>query len=220
MKIVIVDDHLMFREAVRKACTRDFGHIVVGETDLGATAIEMILRLKPDAVILDLSLPDMEGFDVAEKVLSGIPTLKILVLSSHCDDYTLFRVEKIGVNGFIDKNTNTIAALRDALTALKEGRSYFSPVFQEAKLLRRTDPNSFAKVLTEWECAILSLIGQGLTDEEIGEKLSISSRTAQTHRSNIMRKLNMKGTPKLIAFAIEHGFTRAPAKRGSTPTLS
>ncbi len=210
----------MFREAVRKACTRDFGHIVVGETDLGATAIEMILRLKPDAVILDLSLPDMEGFDVAEKVLSGIPTLKILVLSSHCDDYTLFRVEKIGVNGFIDKNTNTIAALRDALTALKEGRSYFSPVFQEAKLLRRTDPNSFAKVLTEWECAILSLIGQGLTDEEIGEKLSISSRTAQTHRSNIMRKLNMKGTPKLIAFAIEHGFTRAPAKRGSTPTLS
>src|SRR5258708_16795654 len=210
----------MFREAVRKACTRDFGHIVVGETDLGATAIEMILRLKPDAVILDLSLPDMEGFDVAEKVLSGIPTLKILVLSSHCDDYTLFRVEKIGVNGFIDKNTNTIAALRDALTALKEGRSYFSPVFQEAKLLRRTDPNSFAKVLTEWACAILSLIGQGLTDEEIGEKLSISSRTAQTHRSNIMRKLNMKGTPKLIAFAIEHGFTRAPAKRGSTPTLS
>lgn len=216
MRIVIVDDHLMFREALRKACTRDFGYEVVWETESGAAAIEKIPEIAPDVVILDLSLPDMDGFNVAEKLLRRSSRLKILVLSSHCDDYTLFRVEKVGVNGFLDKNTNTISALKDALIALSEGRTYFSAVFQNAKLARRADPQSFTKVLSEWECAILSLIGQGMSDEEIGERLNISYRTAQTHRSNIMRKLNVKGTPKLITFAIEHGFTQMPPKRGST----
>lgn len=210
----------MFREAVRKACSRDFGHEVVGETDSGVAGVELITRLQPDVVILDLSLPDIDGFNVADRALRAIPALKILVLSSHCDDYTLFRIEKTGVHGFVDKNTNTVAALRDALVALAEGRGYFSAVFQAAKSARRADPNSFTKILSEWERAILSLIGQGLSDDEIGERLNISFRTAQTHRSNIMRKLNIKGTPKLITFAIEHGFTQVTSKRGSSPVYS
>lgn len=220
VRIVIVEDHLMFRDVIRKICTTQFGHTVVGETESGVRAVELILELKPDVVILDLSLPDMDGFNVVDRVFAAMPALRILVLSSHCDDYTLFRVEKSGVHGFIDKNSNTVETLQEALSAIAEGRIYFSAAFQAAKLARRTDPRSFTKVLSEWERAILSLIGQGLNDDEIGRRLDLSPRTVQTHRSNILRKLDIKGTPKLIAFAIEHGFTQVPSKHGSNPVFS
>jgi DNA-binding NarL/FixJ family response regulator len=87
-------------------------------------------------------------------------------------------------------------------------------------MARRTDPRSFIKNLTDWERAILSLIGQGLSDDEIGERLNLSPRTVQTHRSNILRKLSLKGTPKLIAFAIENGFTQVQSKHGSIPVYT
>jgi DNA-binding NarL/FixJ family response regulator len=210
----------MFRDVIRKICTTQFGHSVVGETDSGVTAVELILSVQPDVVILDLSLPDMDGFNVVDRVLKVLPSLRILVVSSHCDDYTLFRVEKSGVHGFIDKNSNTVDTLQEALTAVAAGRVYFSAAFQAAKLARRNDPRSFTKVLSEWERAILSLIGQGLSDDEIGERLNLSPRTVQTHRSHLLRKLDLKGTPKLIAFAIEHGFTQVTPRNGANPVYS
>jgi len=213
VRIVVVEDHLMFRDLIRKSCRIPFGHEVVGETDSGVAAIEMILRLKPDIAILDLSLSDMDGFLVADRVLKSLRGLKVLVLSSHCDDYTMFCVEKSGVHGFIDKNTNTVETLQEALVALQAGRIYFSPAFKAAKLARRADPMSFTKILSDRERAVLSLIGHGMSDDEIGALLDVSNRTAQTHRSRILRKLEIKGTPKLIAFAVAHGFTRVHSER-------
>lgn len=207
----------MFRDVMRKACAARFGHEVIGETDSGLAAIEMVSRLKPDAVILDLSLPDMDGFNVVDRIFKELPRTRILVVSAHCDDYTLFRVEKSGVHGFVDKNSNTVETLREALIAIEAGRIYFSAAFQSAKLARRSDPMSFTKLLSDRERAVLSLIGQGLSDDEIGERLDVSPRTVQTHRSRILCKLAIKGTPKLIAFAIEHGFTRVMPKFGAPP---
>lgn len=220
VKIIVVEDHLMFRDVIRKACSARLGHEVIGETDSGVKAVDLILRLKPDAIILDLSLPDMDGFNVVDQVVKKLPDLRILIVSSHCDDYTLFRVEKSKVHGFVDKNTNTVETLCEALVAIEAGRIYFSNTFKAAKLARRQDPISFTKVLSDRERAVLSLIGQGLSDEEIGSRLNVSFRTVQTHRSRILRKLNVKGTPKLIAFAIEHGFTRVQSKRGAGPVYS
>ncbi len=220
VRIVIVEDHLMFRDVIRKTCVSQFGHTVVGETGSGVEAVELILRLNPDAVILDLSLPDMDGFNVVDRVLAAMPALRILVVSSHCDEYTLFRVEKSGVHGFIDKNSNTMETLQEALAAIDAGRVYYSAAFQAARLVRRNDPRSFTKVLSEWERAILSLIGQGLSDDEIGARLNLSPRTVQTHRSHLLRKLDLKGTPKLIAFAIEHGFTQVLPGSGTNPVYS
>jgi len=121
------------------------------------------------------------------------------------------------VHGFLDKNSNTVETLRDALIAIGAGRAYYSAAYQQAKIARRNDPRSFTKMLTEWERAILSLIGQGLSDAEIAERLNLSPRTVQTHRSNIMNALDIKGTPKLIAFAVEHGFTQVAPRHGSKP---
>jgi len=220
VRIFIVEDHQMFREAIRRACTRDFGHTVVGETDSGLNAVEKVKELRPDLVLLDLALPDIDGFNVADRLTREDPTCRILILSSHCDDYSLFRIERSGVHGFIDKNGNSLETLGEALKSIEKGNAYYSAAFQNARVARRNDPNNFSKVLSEWERAILCLIGKGLSDDEIGEKLEISGRTVATHRSNIMRKLGMPNTPKLIAFAHEHGFTLVPAKRGTIPVYT
>ena len=219
MRIVIVEDHLMFRDLIRKSCSKRFGLEVVGETDSGASAIEMITRLQPDAALLDLSLPDMDGFQVIEQVLKVQPTLRILTMSSHCDDYTLFRVERSRVHGFVDKNSNTVETLRIALNALQEGRVYFSAEFQTRQKLRRADQMSFNKVLTERERIVLGLIAQGMNDDEIGERLELTPRTAQTHRSRLLRKLRVNGTPKLIAYAARIGFNQVVPRFGSLPAF-
>lgn len=204
----------MFREAIRKSCERDLGHKVIGECGTGAEAIALTAELRPDVVLLDLFLPDIDGLTVVERLNRARLFPKILALSSHCDDYTLFRVEKSGISGFVDKNANSTAVLGDALKALANGGCYYSAVFQSVREARRRNPRAFTKVLTEWELEILALIGLALSDEEIAERLDLSSRTVQTHRSNIMQKLKMPNTPKLMRFAAENGFTAIPL----TPT--
>lgn len=207
MKVVIVEDLLMFREALAKACGRDFGHTVVAEVDSGAQAIASVLSLQPDVMVLDLLLPDMDGFAVIAGVRAHGCAPKVLVVSAYSDDYTIFRVEKANVHGFVDKRNNAITALKTALQAIAGGGTYFSRTYDEARLARQADPLSFDKVLSESEQRILCLIGEGKADEEIGQALQISPRTVQTHRHNILQKLKIAGTPKLIAFAVKHGFT-------------
>lgn len=210
-----MEDHVLFREMMRTVCERDFGYVVMGEAGEGARAVQLVAEAQepPDVVILDLQLPDADGLDVAEKLMQLQPRIRILIVSSRCDDYTLHRVERVGVHGFVDKNSNTPDTLGSALKLVAEGKCFYSRLFQEAKLARRRDPDNFEAKLTEWERHILSHIGYALTDDEIGARLGISPKTVMTHRSRIMRKLGVAGTPKLIRYAIEHGFTQiAPAR--------
>lgn len=205
MRIVIVEDHAMFRQIIRKGCEDDLGHAVVGETGSGRAAVDLILKESPDAVLLDLVLPDLDGFAIVKQVRDINPFIRFVALSAYADDYTLYRVERAGMRGYIDKGTDTIEVLRRALRTLEEGGLFYSKKYQDAKLHRQMDSH-FSKMLSDWECTILCLIGRGWTDLEIAAHLNLSALTVQSHRSHIMRKLDLKGTPKLIAFAIEHGF--------------
>ena len=213
---MIVEDHVLFREMMRTVCQRDFGYDVVAETGEGQEAVRLAPTVEPDVVILDLQLPDMDGFDVADRLSQSNPLCRILVVSSRCDDYTLHRVERAGVHGFVDKNSNTPETLRTALQLVGEGKCFYSRLFQEAKLARRRDPENFEAKLTEWERHILMHIGYALNDDEIAARLGISPKTVMTHRSRIMRKLGVAGTPKLIRYAIEHGFSQLSPKVGSS----
>jgi DNA-binding NarL/FixJ family response regulator len=207
MRIAIAEDLLMFREVISKACQQEFGHRVVAEVDSGRRAVQCVLATEPDVLILDLSLPDLDGFAVIDRLRRNACRSRILVLSAYSDDYTVFRLEQANVHGFVDKRQNPIAVLEQALRAIAAGGTYFSSTFEDARRARHADPQSFDKVLSETEQRILCLIGEGLTDEEIGRKVRISPRTVQTHRHNILRKLNISSTPKLIAFAMQRGFT-------------
>ncbi|MDB6170323.1 MAG: two component transcriptional regulator, LuxR family [Verrucomicrobia bacterium] len=209
----------MFREVLRKVCSRDLRHEVVGEAADGLTAVDLVIRTFPDLVLLDLHLPNLDGFGVVEALRHAVPLVKILVLSSHCDDYTVFRAEKARVQGFVDKNTNTVASLKEAITTVAQGRTFFSETFLRIKAERHSNTASFDKLLTDRERGILILIGEPLNDMEVAARLGITIDTAQKHRFNILRKLGLQSTAELMRYARTHGFTLSASQDGSGALL-
>lgn len=207
MRIVIVEDHLMFREVLRKVCAVELAHEVVGEADDGRLAVQVVREHQPDLVLLDLHLPNLNGFGVIEAIRQDSPDSKILVLSSHCDRYTVYNAERTRVNGFVDKNTNSVETLKAAITAIAHGKVWFSEAFLKLKAARHRDPQSFDKLLTNRESAILTLVGQSQTDAEIGKRLGISPETVEKHRSNLRKKLELQSSAELARYARENGFT-------------
>jgi DNA-binding NarL/FixJ family response regulator len=199
----------MFREVLRKVCARELRHKIVGEAADGRTAVRLVLQTAPDLVLLDLHLPNLDGFGVVAALQQAMPSIRILVLSSHCDDYTVFRAEKLRIHGFVDKNTNTVAALKKAITAVGDGGTYFSTEFLRLKKLRHGNPASFDKLLTDRERDVLALIGEPFHDREIALRLDLAEETVEKHRFNILRKLGLAGTAELVRYAQDHGFTLA-----------
>jgi DNA-binding NarL/FixJ family response regulator len=191
---------------------------VVGEAEDGAKAVEIVAATKPDLVLLDLYLPSLDGFGVVEAIRKQSPHVKILVLSSHCDEYTVYRSERAHVHGFVDKNTNSVAMLKAAISTVAQGRVWFSEMFLKTKASRLRDPSSFDKLLTRREHAVLTLVGVPLTDAEISAELDIAIETVAKHRFNILRKLGFQTTPELVRYAREHGFTLT-ARRGDDGAL-
>lgn len=219
MKVVIVEDHLMFREVLRKVCAEDLKLQVVAEVGDGLEAVAAVERMQPDLVLLDLHLPNLDGFGVIEEIRKSSPNVKVLVLSSHCDEYTVFCSERARVQGFVDKNTNSVESLKVAITLVASGRVWFSQAFQQIKATRRRDPKSFDKLLTDRERDVLALIGTPLTDEEISQRLAISSETVEKHRFNILKKLELRSTTELARYAKDHGFTLRSAPAGRNALL-
>lgn len=208
MKIVIVEDHTLVADLLGTVCERDFGFTVAAARNAGEAGLEAIRDHRPDLVLLDLSLPDMDGLTMAEAVRREQPATRILVLSSLRDPATLRRLRDIGVHGFVDKREQTVAVLREAIRLVADGGTYFSPVVAETLQRLARDPRSFHRLLSPYEQTVLGLIGESLSDAEIAERLQIKSATAQSRRRDIMGKLNIHSTPKLIRYAIENGFTR------------
>ncbi|MCX6943650.1 MAG: response regulator transcription factor [Opitutales bacterium] len=220
LRIVIAEDQVMLREVIRKVCLKAGGCTVVGEAGTGKMAKRVIADTQPDLVLLDLHMPEGDGFEVAAFARSRWPAIKILLMSAHCDDYTLYLVERAGVQGFVDKNTESVKTLGKAIRALRRGRKYFSPAYHEAAEARATDPRNFAQLLSKREYAVLSLIGQSLSDKAIARQLKISPATAQTHRSHIMGKLGATNSLELMQYAIQHGFTRVVTLRNGKSVYS
>ena len=219
MRIVIVEDHRLFREVLRKVCVQELRHPVVGEAGDGPAAVELIQRTKPDLVLLDLHLPGLDGFGVLAALAPARPGLRVVILSSHCDDYTVYRAERAHVHGFVDKNTNTVATLSAAVTAVGEGNTWFSPEFIRRRAARQADPHSFDKVLTDRECGVLALLGEPLSQPEIATRLGVAPETVEKHRFNIMKKLGLRGTAALVRYAQARGFTLSATGRDSRALL-
>lgn len=209
----------MFREVLRKICAVDLQYNVVGEAEDGRRAVELVMATNPDLVLLDLHLPKLDGFGVAEAIRLQAPETRILVLSSHCDEYTVYRSERLRVHGFVDKNTNSVAALKQAIGLVGQGKTSFSPEFLKIKAARNKNPMSFDKVLTERELNILPLVGSSLSDAQIAARLEISVSTVEKHRFNLMKKLGLRTTGELVRYARDHGFMLSAPKDGRDAML-
>jgi DNA-binding NarL/FixJ family response regulator len=205
MDVAIVEDHALFRDYLRRLC-QDLGLKVIAEEADGESALVAILRSKPELVLMDLELPGMDGFDLIKTLRREVPAVKFLVVSAHCEPYTAYRLEKLGVAGFVDKMSDTAGGLRSAVEAIEAGQRSFSVEFLRQKQVRLGDRNAFDRILTPREQEILCLVGVPETDREIGDGLGIAAATVEKHRFNIMRKLEIHSMACLVRFAREMGF--------------
>ena len=208
MKIVLIEDQTMFRDLLKKICREHFHLAVVGEAGDAATGLALCRSRRPDMVLLDLNLPDRDGVSIAEELRAEDPEIRILALSSECDDYTLHRMFKSGVHGYVDKNRQSVDMLKQAIDEVMHGRVFFAEVAQQARWRLREEPMAFPKVLSDREQQLLSMLGGGLSDEEVARDLQLSRHTVQLHRRHIMGKLDLHRTPDLIRYAVSKGFSK------------
>jgi len=213
LKIIIVEDQKLFQELLTHIAVNEFGHEVIGIATNGMEAIQLCREENPDLLLLDLLIPKISGLVVAENLRHEIPDLRILAISSEVDPLTVYRAFEIGLNGFLDKGSQSIEKLTDAIESVGKGKTYFSEVILEERKKLLKEPLSFQKILSPREQEVLSLIGGCYSDQEIGEFIGLSSSTVQTHRKHIMHKTNTHSTPALIKYALENGFWKPHEKR-------
>lgn len=206
MKVVVVEDQILFREFLIDSLQNKLGCEVVGTAIDGPGALDLISRLKPELVILDILIPEISGIVVARSLRKDFPRIRILALSNEMDAKTLHQVHQLRLNGFVDKNAASFEVLEEALTVIRAGGRFFSESMVRAVKELRADPEAFMKILSPREQEILTHIGGGLSDQEIGMRLGLSDTSVQSHRRNLLRKLNCHSTPQLIRFAQDKGF--------------
>ena len=179
----------------------------------GGNGLTLCRAQQPDLIFLDLVLPDYDGLELVPEILAASPTAKLIALTSFADEFTVHRISRAKVHGFVAKNEQPLDRLKEAIETVLAGGQYFSPVVQRMRHSLRADPGSFDKVLSEHEQDLLRLFGRGLTNETVADRLGLSVNTVKVHRRNILGKLGLHSTPELIHYALEKGFTRVGAQR-------
>ena len=210
VRVLIVDDHAVVREGIRHVLSADADFDVIGEASGGNAAVELAQALKPDVVVLDLSMPDLPGLEAAKKIRQLVPEVAILVLSIHDHPEYVLRSIEAGTQGYLRKDSSP-SELRNAIRAVFEGGTYFSaPVakhLSDAIGRRGSEPSALARSesLTPRERDVLIEIARGQTNKEIAAKFDVSVRTVESHRESLLRKLGVRGTAGLTRFAMGAG---------------
>jgi two-component system response regulator NreC len=218
IRILLADDHELVRSGLLKLLETYKDLVVVGEAGDGLEAIEKTKTLNPDVLVIDLSMPKLSGIEATKIIRKECPKVAVLVLTMHQNEEYVYQIFKSGAGGYILKDAGK-DDLASAIRTVARGEKYFSSRVSEIMVsgfLRKTSvhdettPSGAQGLnvsLTKREKEVLSLIADGLNNQEISEKLFISPRTVDTHRTNIMQKLDIHDAPNLVKFAIEHGFS-------------
>ena len=221
-RIILVDDHALFRSGLRGLLDRLDGYSVVGEAGDGAEFLNMLSSVEADVVFMDISMPVMNGAEATERALEMRPGLKIITLSMFGDENYYARMVDAGACGFLLKDSD-IDEVTTAIEAVMRGESYFSPALQsslggltagaaaeftaaDADEVKADSPDG----LSSREIEILAGVCRGLSNQEIADELFISKRTVDTHRANIMEKTGCKNTAALVLYAISRRLIDMP----------
>ena len=209
-RIVIVEDHRILREGLRSLLSSNPDFEVVGEAEDGRQAIRCVETYKPDLVLMDLSMPKMDGLDAIGEVKNRSPKTKLLVLTVHKAEEYIFESLKAGADGYLLKDA-THEELTLAIKSVLDGKPYLSPGIS-GKLVegylegrRISTAPSKTEILTQRERQILKLIAEGHKNKEIADFLCISIKTVEKHRANLMKKLNLHNASAITAYALEKG---------------
>ena len=209
-RLVIAEDHRILREGLRALLSSHAEYLIAGEAENGLEAIKTAARLLPDLMLIDLSMPKMDGLDAIAEIKSICPDTKILVLTVHKAEEYVFEALKSGADGYLLKDA-THAELQIALENVLAGRPYISPGISETLVngyLKGKKPapaQSAFDRLTRRERQILKLVAEGHKNKDIADYLCISIKTAEKHRANMMKKLNLHNASAITAFAMAKG---------------
>lgn len=209
--MLVADDHMIVRTGIRHVLESESDFVVIGEAGSGSEAILLAAELRPDIVVLDISMPDQSGLEVAARLRSASAAPRILILSMHNNAEYVLESVRAGAHGYLLKDT-AAAELRTAIRAVCRGESYFSPpvATRLTAAVRGESGNANAGMdqLTSREREVWLGIARGRTNKEIAAELGISHRTVETHRESLMRKLQIRTVAELTRLAIESGIIR------------
>lgn len=211
IRILVVDDHILFREGLISLINSQPDFVVIGEASTAADAIRMAQDLSPDIILMDYGLPDATGVEATQAILSANPQIKIVFLTIHDNDTFLFEAIRSGARGYLLKNM-PVSKLMAALRALERDEAAISRrmaarIMQEFARLSKTGAGSDAALttLTRRELEVLIALASGASNEEIAGRMFISVSTVKNHIHNILEKLNLKNRRELAHFAERHG---------------
>ncbi len=210
IRVLLAEDHTIVRAGLRALLEEATGFDVVAEAEDGFEAVEKTIECKPDVVVMDISMPHLNGLEATRRIKDFDPEIKVIILTMHADEEYIFQGLRAGAEGYLVKQTAP-AELVAAVKAAHRGDSFLSPSISKAvieELVRRTtDSAEFDRyrTLTRREREILQLIAEGYSVKDIAERLYISEKTARAHRSNLMQKLGLYNTAALTLYALRKG---------------
>jgi DNA-binding NarL/FixJ family response regulator len=211
VQILIADDHQMLREGLRAILEKDGNVEVIGEASDGRAAVEMARTLLPDLVVMDISMPDLNGVEATRQIKAESPAVKVIALSRHSDKRYVLRMLEAGASGYVLKS-GAYDELRRAVEAVSRGDNFLSPritgVMIDLHLRPPSQPESPKyTTLGPREREIVQLLAEGHTSPQIAQKLHISKRTVESHRRNIMQKLGVHSLAEITKYAVREGLT-------------
>jgi len=210
VRILIADDHAVVREGLRMILEAMGEMTVVGEALDGRDAIEKAQALKPDVIVMDIAMPEMNGIEATRLICEQLPAVKIIILSMHHTNEHIFRAIQAGARAYLLKESAG-AWVAKAIRAVMKGEYYFGAGVEAPPKAVRTDrrsrPTSPLESLSQREREVIQLVVEGKTSVEIAEILSLSPKSVETYRSRLMLKLGINNIPSLVKFALQHGIT-------------
>jgi DNA-binding NarL/FixJ family response regulator len=204
-RLAIVEDQELFLLLLKDLCERKFGHEVVLTSTNRRDLLANLPKIPVDLVLLDLNLPDNDGPALASEIRAVQPTCRVIAVSGQTTPFMLHQTIEAGIDGFVDKSAPP-ANLKEAIDTVLGGAPYFTAFIKEARKQLRASPNAFTKVLSKTELTLMPLLGRGLANEAIATERGISIATVQTHRKNIMAKLDLHSSIELMRYAFAQGF--------------
>src|SRR5271169_752958 len=210
IRILLADDHVVMRRGIRALLERRPEFQVVAEAGDGREAVQLTETYSPHVVVADIAMPNLNGIEAARQITQRWPQTAIVILSMHSDESYVLRALKAGARGYLLKDSAE-ADLIKAVHAVAGGKSFFSPAVSKILLddyvrkLKRSGTEDAYDLLTPREREILQLIAEGKSNKDVANLLNLSVYTVETHRSNIMEKLHLRGVPELILYAVRKG---------------
>ena len=205
IRVLLADDHAILRKGVKMLIDSQTDMEVVGEAKTGREAIDQALKLKPDIVVMDISMPELNGIEGTRQICDALPQTRVVALSMHKDSVYVREILRAGARGYLVKDSEDDDLLR-AIRSVNRGEAFLSPAISDAILVdyRRFVSNP-VDLLTSREREVLTMIAEGQSNKDIANALNLSVYTVESHRGSLMEKLNLHSTGDIVRFGIRNG---------------